>query len=140
MKLVILLCVALVTAGCQGVRVEDTAAWVGRPVNDLDLHPVFLTMQLVKTTAADGTEIRNYVNSGTSLECYGGGALFGTSASTAMFSDFSNCTSRKGACNNIFYIKKGVVTEYLPTGSGGARCFTDETLRPRLHSWFNAQN
>ena len=29
-------------------------------------------------------------------------------------------------CNNIFYIKEGVIIEYAPTG----RCYTDETVQP----------
>jgi hypothetical protein len=28
----------------------------------LDAHPIFLTMQVVKSVTSDGTEIRNYIN------------------------------------------------------------------------------
>ena len=46
------------------------------------------------------------------------------------YSQFSNCVSNFAACNNIFYIKDGYVLRYVPTGTGGARCYTTKELRP----------
>ena len=43
------------------------------------------------------------------------------------------------ACNNIFYINSGVVTQYTPIGTGGMRCYTDERLRPGFASATNIQ-
>jgi hypothetical protein len=43
------------------------------------------------------------------------------------------------ACNNIFYIKDGAVTQYSPIGTGGARCYTDETDRPGFVGAANIQ-
>jgi hypothetical protein len=51
----------LLASGCamRSVHPEDQAAWVGVPVSALDAHPVFMTLPVVKSVAADGTEIRN---------------------------------------------------------------------------------
>ncbi len=117
-------------AGCQTVRIDDTQAWVGRPVSDLDLHPVFLTMRMVRTEVSDGTQIRNYINSANISSCSSDASIFGSSVSSAMYTEFSSCMGRVGACNNIFYIKGGRVESYVPTGSGGMRCYTDERTRP----------
>jgi hypothetical protein len=51
----------LMVAGCA-VRQEDLASWQGVPVSALDVHTEFLTMHLARSEAADGTEVRNYVN------------------------------------------------------------------------------
>jgi len=40
------------------------------------------------------------------------------------------CTSSTPTCNNLFYIRGGRVERFTPVGSGGARCFTDERMRP----------
>jgi len=55
---------ALLLCGCatMGVHDEDVNAWAGRPVSDLDKHPIFVTIPAVRTATPDGTEIRNYVN------------------------------------------------------------------------------
>jgi uncharacterized circularly permuted ATP-grasp superfamily protein len=107
----------LTLASCaifQKVHQEDLQSWVGVPVTQLDKHPTFLTMQLVRRQAADGTEIRDYVNNGGDVAvCSGGGRV-------------ASCAESSVVCHNIFYIKNGVVTQYLPTG----QCYTDETVRP----------
>jgi hypothetical protein len=118
-NLAITISLAVLLAGC--VRQADLDAWVGVPVSELDKQPTFLTMQLVRTTAADGTEIRNYVNAETFASCSG---------FANKYNEFVNCASGLRACNNIFYIKNGRVERYAPIGSGGARCFTDDTVRP----------
>ena len=46
----------------SSVRQADLDAWVGQPVVALEVHPIFLTVPVVKTQASDGTEIWNYVN------------------------------------------------------------------------------
>jgi hypothetical protein len=101
---------SLMVAGC--VRQEDLDSWVGAPVSALDTHPVFVSMPVVRTVAADGTEIRNYTN----FVEGGGGAR----------------------CNNIFYIKNGRVVKYTPVGTG-ARCRTDQTLQPGFSGPTNYQ-
>jgi hypothetical protein len=119
---------SLLIAGC--VRQEDLVAWEGAPVSALDTHPVFLTMTMVKTVTADGTEIRNYVNGRNIGSCSGGGSVYGGSVNMATYQEFTSCTSRFAACNNIFYIKDGRVIRYTPIGSGGMRCYTNQTLQP----------
>ena len=114
--------------GCVNKR--DLDAWQGVPVAELDKHPFFLTVPFVRTTASDGTEIRNYVNGQNVASCSGGGAIFKSTVDMASYSSFSSCMQRFRACNNIFYIKDGVVQQYIATGTGGAICVTDETLRP----------
>ena len=124
------LCLALVLTACATVREEDTASWVGRPVSDLEKHPIFLTMQLVRTKTSDGTEIWNYVNGRNIASCSRGGTIFGTTVDTATYNGFTSCMSSMAACNNIFYVKNGTVQRYTPVGSGGARCMTDQRLQP----------
>jgi hypothetical protein len=106
------------------------------------VHPIFLTMHLVRTVTPDGTEIRNYVNSGMASSCSGGG--FGTASgggflNTAQYNSFSNCMARQTACNNMFFIKHGIVERYTPIGSGGARCMTTAQLRPGFTGVANIQ-
>jgi hypothetical protein len=126
----ILVLAALLTAACATVREEDTASWVGRPVSDLEKHPVFLTMRLVRTQASDGTQIWNFVNARNFGTCSGGGSIFATSVDYASYNRFTSCMSGVAACNNIFYVKNGIVERYTPVGSGGARCYTDDRLKP----------
>jgi hypothetical protein len=130
MKRIVMLGALALMAACASVRDADTAAWEGRPVSDLEKHPVFLTMQLVRTQTSDGTQIWNYVNARNVGSCSGGGSVFASTISYATYNQFTHCMSGIAACNNIFYVRSGVVEQYTPVGSGGARCFTDERLRP----------
>ncbi|MGC2413802.1 MAG: hypothetical protein WA459_14035 [Stellaceae bacterium] len=124
-------------AGCASVRQADLDAWVGQPVSVLEKHPVFLTMPVVRTVASDGTEIRNHVNGRNIGQCSGGGNIFASSVDFATYSRFSQCMQSFAACNNIFYVKSGVIERYVPVGSGGARCFTDERARPSFQGTTN---
>jgi hypothetical protein len=60
---------AALVAGC--VNQQDVDAWRGRSVAELDVHPVFATMQLSSRMAADGTEVRNYINAKEMVSCAG---------------------------------------------------------------------
>ena len=141
-KTLLILCLLYLTS-CLTVRQQDLDAWQGVPVSALDTHSIFLTMPMVKTYSAKGTEIRNYVNGQTISRCnsnaYGTGNVsaqsFGNSAnaiSMSNFNAFQNCSSGFVACNNIFYIKEGRVLEYKPSG----KCFTNETAQPEK-GWEN---
>ncbi|WP_271612430.1 hypothetical protein [Bradyrhizobium sp. CCBAU 21362] len=131
--------------GCMSVRQEDVDAWAGRPVAELDVHPVFLTMKMVQTVTPEGIEIRNYVNSKDMVSCGGGGTVtpgfkppgYSAVAAPASYSSSAMCTSSTPTCNNLFYIKGGVVQRFSPVGSGGARCFTDERMRPGFSGLVN---
>jgi hypothetical protein len=116
--------------GCLTVRQEDLASWAGQPVVELDTHPVFLTMPVIKTVTPQGIEIRNYVNGRQLASCSAGGFAV-NNGGFVNASTFNACSQNFAACNNIFYIKDGRVVEYAPTGSGGMRCFTNESLQPR---------
>jgi hypothetical protein len=124
---------AVAVAGCatptRVVRQPDLDAWVGRPVSDLDKHPIFLTMRVVKTRAADGTEIRNYVNGSSASSCSTLGSA-NAYLNTADYDSFTNCMQTFEACNNVFYINKGVISRYTPIGTSGAHCYTDDRSRP----------
>jgi hypothetical protein len=113
------------------VRVEDTAAWVGQPVAQLDLHPFFNTLPVEVRRAADGTEIRNYVNGGNVASCFQNATVTGFSTNAVYGSGSGFCSTRFQACNNIFYIRDGRVIRYVPTGSGGAICYTAPFLQPQ---------
>jgi clan AA aspartic protease (TIGR02281 family) len=113
-----------------GVRQEDLQSWVGRPASDLDNQPFWATIPSVRTRTSDGTEIRNYVNGPNVASCSGGGTVFAEYVDIATYRQFSNCMQSFAACNNVFYIRSGVVTQYSPIGTGGTRCYTDERTRP----------
>jgi len=122
---------AVTLFGCATVRQADLDSWVGQPVSRLETHPIFLTIPVVKTQASDGTVIWNYVYGGNIGMCFGGGNVNNTmNINYAAYSSYSNCISRFGACNNIFYIKNGHIIQVTPVGSGGVRCYTDERYRP----------
>ena len=63
--------------GCATVHPEDTEAWVGQPISVLEKQPLFLTMQVVKTQASDGTDIWNYVTGQAATSCTQDGTLLG---------------------------------------------------------------
>ena len=123
-------CLGLLLAGCASVHKEDTDAWVGQPVAELDKHPMFMLMKLVRTQADDGTEIRNYVNGKELVTCSSGGSVYAGPVSMATYNQYNSCARNFPTCNNIFYIKDGRVLSYAPVGTGGARCFTDDRARP----------
>ena len=123
-----MLCFVLIA--CASVHQEDLDAWAGRPVSDLEKHPIFLTFQMVRTVASDGTEIRDYVNSRNVVSCSSGGNVFSGTINLATYNSFSSCMQNRAACHAIFYIKNGVVDHVSGAGTGGMRCMTDETFRP----------
>jgi hypothetical protein len=125
--------VSLAMLACTGVREADLQAWQGAPASELDLHPIFITVPVIRTISSDGTEIRNYVNGRNTGECTGGGSIVGPTINQTSFSQFMTCMQGFAACNNIFYIKDGRVIRYTPVGTGGMRCYTDERLRPGFH-------
>jgi hypothetical protein len=122
--------VFVAVCACATVHQEDLDAWAGHPVADLDKHPIFLTFPVVRTTAADGTEIRDYVNGRNTTSCSSGGTVFAGSVSLETYSSFTNCMQNFAACHAIFYIKNGVIDHVSGVGSGGMRCYTNETFRP----------
>jgi len=116
--------------GCATVHPEDIEAWIGQPVVELDKQPLFVTMPVVRTEAADGTEIRNYVNGGTYSTCSESGSVFGRRLSFAAYSSFYSCMQHVAACNNIFYIKGGRIDRVVLLGTGGMQCSTSKLFRP----------
>lgn len=127
----VLLLIALLT-GCATVRQADLDAWVGQPVAALETHPIFVTVPVVKTVASDGTEIWNYVNGADLGQCSSGGSIWGRQLDYASYNQFVSCVQRFAACNNIFYIRDDIVMQYIPVGTGGARCYTNEKLQPQF--------
>jgi hypothetical protein len=121
----------LVLVSCalgRAVRQEDLDAWVGMPVEALDTHSVFITLPLAKTVTSSGIEIRNYPNKRNIGECFGSGSVNASGyMNFVTYSSFATCSGGLVGCDNIFYIKNGVVVEYAPTG----HCYTDETVRPQ---------
>ncbi len=137
MERLLIFIVVLALGGCATVRQEDLDAWVGKPVVALETHPFFITVPVVKTQASDGTEIWNFVNGINIGSCSGGGAIYGRRIDFSTYSQFASCVQRFAACNNIFYIKNGVIQHYTPIGTGGARCYTDDALKPNFRGSAN---
>lgn len=112
--------------GCATVRQQDLDAWVGMPVEALDLHSLFITVPMYRTVTDSGIEIRNYANGIDVANCFGNAGV-SRSGNFVNANAFTTCSSARIVCNNIFYIKDGKVIEYAPTG----RCYTDETVQPQ---------
>lgn len=138
MKKFFCICLAAISiTACVSVRQEDRDAWIGQPVSKLDLHPVFLTIPVVRTITPDGTEIRNYINGQNIGYCSNSGSIYSGMISYASYNSFVSCVSKFAACNNIFYIKNGVVKQYTPIGTGGASCYTNDAARPDFNGSAN---
>lgn len=127
----------LTISGCATVRQEDLDAWQGQPISKLEAHPIFLTVPVVKTKTSDGTEIWNYVNGSNIGNCTQGGSIYSGTINYAAYTQFSTCVQNFAACNNIFYIKNGIVQKYTPIGTGGARCYTTKQLQPDFSGAFD---
>ncbi len=80
------------------------------------MYPVFLTMHLVRTQAADETEIRNYVNGSEVARCSQSGAVYGGVLNLATCSQFSFCVANCGHVTT-FSIKNGTVKRHTPSGA-----------------------
>ena len=122
----------LLLGACKSVQ-PDVTAWPGTPTPVLDQHPLLSSMQIVRTIAADGTEIRNYVGKASIASCSTAGADLTAVLAPAAYNTFSQCLRQHPACINVFYIEKGVITAYTPVGTGGSQCPTDERLQPNYH-------
>ena len=116
---IIVLGILIALTGCLLVREEDLQSWQNQPVVLLDTHPFFITVPMIKTIAADGTEIRNYRNGRSVQNC--------SANSYSNSSAYVNCYQNDVVCNNIFYIKNDKVIRYAPTG----RCYTAAFLQPQ---------
>ena len=114
-------------SGCADpvVRQQDLDVWVGMPVAALDTQPLFVKIQMVRTTTDNGVEIRNYASGRGFASCAGIGSAIAV-GSYVSADAFANCTSGWTGCNNIFRIRDGKVLEYAPTG----RCYTNESVWP----------
>jgi hypothetical protein len=114
-------------ATVRTVRKSDLDAWVGISAEALDTHSFFLTLPMVRTVTPSGIEVRNYPNKRSIGRCFhSGGANFNSTLSYAAYQSFATCATAQVGCDNIFYLRNGVVVEYAPTG----RCSTDERVRP----------
>lgn len=85
--------------------------WVGKSLENLDLHPYFATFGMESRISSEGTEVRTYKNSG-------------GKASEANCRGLLGCrgTQVEVICSHIFYIKEKKIIEYKRIGS----CTEDE--------------
>jgi hypothetical protein len=118
----------LVLTACAGlmVRQQDLDAWVGVPVEALDTHSFFITVPMFRTLTDGGIEIRNYSNGRDVVSCFTNAGA-NRAGSFVNANAFTQCSSDRIVCNNVFYIKQGKVIEYAPTG----RCYTDSVVQPQ---------
>lgn len=128
-RMTLLTAVILALAAC--VREQDLEAWQGVSVERLDRHPFFITLPVEVRKLDDGTEIRNYVNGANVGDCFNNASATSLGSPSVLVTGSSFCSTRFAACNNIFYIKNGIVQNYVPTASGGAACFTDSRVTPK---------
>ena len=126
LKFILAIFISLAVASCATVRKQDLDAWVGIPVEALDTHSFFITVPVYRSVTSSGIEIRNYANGKDVARCFSNAS--GSSTGKYVNANaFTTCSSNRIVCNNIFYIRDGVVLEYAPTG----RCYTDETVQPQ---------
>ncbi len=119
-------------AGCAAPPVahhEEVDVWVGTPIATLDAQPFFSTLPMVRTITPAGIEIRDYVD-----KRYVAGCLPLAGANTKVFTmnsgtyrAFRACSENMIGCDNVFYIDKGVVTQFAPSG----QCKASEAARPQ---------
>ena len=123
--------ILLTLTSCSSIMIDDdvVASWQNIPVEELDTHSFFVTIPMIKTVTERGVEIRNYRNGKSFQQCSGGGNLSGSGY--VSYSAFSTCVGNEVVCNNLFYVKDGLVKEYRLTG----RCRTAEFLRPENNSF-----
>ncbi len=119
MKKIIYIPCFLLLASCASILVNEDVvnSWKNVPVEELDTHSFFITVPMIKSKTNSGIEVRNYRNYKTSNQC---------NVSKTSYNVFANCTQNESGCNNIFYIKNGVVIEYRLVGA----CYTMPYLRP----------
>jgi hypothetical protein len=125
-RALLLLTIVSALSGCATVRQQDLDAWVGMPVEALDTHSLLITIPMYKSTTQSGMEVRNYANGADVESCFSSAGASGK-GKYANANAFTTCSSNRVVCNNIFYIRDGVVVEYAPTG----RCYTDDSVRPQ---------
>lgn len=125
-KTVLVIGAVVAIAGCATVRQQDLDAWVGVPVEALDTHSFFITVPLYRSITPSGIEVRNYANGIDVAQCFSNAGA-NKSGKYVNANAFTSCSSGRVVCNNIFYIKDGLVVEYAPTG----RCYTNETVQPQ---------
>jgi len=119
--------ISLITACTSKPLAQQHAldTWAGVSVETLDTHAFFMTVPMFRTKTGSGTEIRNYAYGYDFQAC-------ANKAGASNIGDFLSeeafiaCSSSRIVCNNLFYIKEGLVLEYAPTG----RCDTDERIQP----------
>lgn len=115
----------LLITGCATVRQQDINAWAGMPVEALETHSFFITVPVYKTKTESGIEVWNYANGADVAQCFGNtSGNYGNRYMNA--NTFATCSNIRVVCNNIFYIRDGVILEYAPTG----RCYTNSSLQP----------
>ena len=131
--------VTVVLLGCvsKTIHQEDLRAWEGGQVSALDTHPMFQTMQMVKTMGPDGTEIRHYVNGNNLDRCSGGGSLFRAQVNYASYKQFAACMQSVTACSSIFYINGDIITSVSRIGTGGDKCLMNDAMRPGFRGSVN---
>ena len=122
MKKLIPLILLTALVGCATLIIDEDVvnSWKNIPVEELDAHSFFITIPLIKTKTDSGMEIRNYRNVRDFSSCSASATGY------VSYSAFSQCSSFQSGCNNIFYIKDGIVKDYRLVGN----CYTMESLRP----------
>lgn len=111
------------------VQQQNLDSWTNVPVEVLDSHVFFKTVPMFRTKTDSGTEIRNYAYGFDFQECASKAGA--TNIGDFMGEDaFIACSSSKIVCNNMFYIKEGIVLEYAPTG----RCDTGKKIQPHAEN------
>lgn len=126
LKITFAVAIALAITACATVRKQDLDSWVGVPVEALDTHSLFITVPMYRSVTPSGIEIRNYANGREVAQCFSNTSGSKTGKYVNV-NEFTTCSNVSVVCNNIFYIKDGVVIEYAPTG----RCYTDITVQPQ---------
>lgn len=82
--------------------------WLGKDVEELDLHPVFATLKMENRKSASGIIVRTYKNDSGGIDEKG---------RVNQYSGEITRNSKDVSCNHVFYIKDNKITDYVRVGA-----------------------
>ena len=96
---------AMTLVGCATqeiatVRQADLDNWKGMPVEALDTHSLFSTMQMTTRTTSSGVEVRNYINALKGTYC-GGTAVSANAWTTTLHATIFSISGTIGCLNML---------------------------------------
>ena len=112
--------------GCAAIKLQDTQAWLGRSVRDLELHPEFSKMHLRIAFHRNGTELRTYEGRVGLTQCSAPTVSLPVGKVRIPIQQ-ATCYGIAPPCHHQFTLDTGKIVAYELRGS----CPENESLRPQ---------